>query len=137
MMSKKISVDLEIHPDEEAWLSSMAERHQLPDSDKVLRILLTYARDTAAVKAALQRPAKEEGEAQSGEALRKKKFTVEDFHLKLLEDAAAAAAVSSAEAGSIDKVARNLIQFVRTECDESVIFGVIRCKHEATCSLCK
>lgn len=43
MNKSKVNSSFEIEADQQAWLESMAQRHQLRDASKALRVLLDYA----------------------------------------------------------------------------------------------
>ncbi|MEM7126021.1 MAG: hypothetical protein AAF702_06825 [Chloroflexota bacterium] len=42
-MDDKIEITTEIQRDQTEWLEEMAKKYELPDSAKVLRVLLDYA----------------------------------------------------------------------------------------------
>ena len=43
MGNEKITESYTIQSDQKAWLESMAEKHNLPDTSKALRVLLDFA----------------------------------------------------------------------------------------------
>lgn len=43
MNKSKVTGSFEIEADQQVWLENMAQRHQLRDASKALRVLLDYA----------------------------------------------------------------------------------------------
>lgn len=124
----KLQLPLELEQRQLDWLASMAEAHGLPDADKVLRIVLTYAREPSTSEQIFRQVQQSEPQ----ELAPSKPFTVEDFHVSLLDTLAAQHGLKSR-----DQAARKTVAFAALHGDEATIFGTIRCKHGATCSHCK
>eukprot|EP00271_Cylindrocystis_brebissonii_P016150 TRINITY_DN39389_c0_g1_i1.p1 TRINITY_DN39389_c0_g1~~TRINITY_DN39389_c0_g1_i1.p1 ORF type:complete len:138 (+),score=25.54 TRINITY_DN39389_c0_g1_i1:338-751(+) len=128
--SKKVSVTLSLPSEQVAWLNEIKATHNLPNKDKVLRILLTYAGEGTNRQQLFAKKGPQVNE--DAESAEPSTFVVEDFHVALLESKMAEDGLFS----TMSEVVCAAIDHVRREGNLEEVFGVIRCKHGETCSFC-
>eukprot|EP00897_Mesotaenium_endlicherianum_P007817 jgi/Mesen1/7063/ME000369S06388 len=124
----KVKASLKLLQSQMDWLASMAGKHNLPDADKVLRIVITYAQNVDVCKKIFS---KETGPSDPPESPSVGSYTLEDFHVVFLQEMAGERGLADT-----DQAARSILQYVVTKSDEATVFGIKRCKHGATCASC-
>eukprot|EP00243_Klebsormidium_subtile_P012695 TRINITY_DN790_c0_g1_i2.p1 TRINITY_DN790_c0_g1~~TRINITY_DN790_c0_g1_i2.p1 ORF type:complete len:107 (+),score=15.91 TRINITY_DN790_c0_g1_i2:857-1177(+) len=106
----------------------MAQKHNLPDDGKALRVLLSYAKNEGNNEAIFKKIRCIQCSKKDKTA---KQFTIEQAH-----EAYLSTVIAAYELPDVNKAVRILIDYASSEGDEGLIFEVKRCAHGATCQSC-
>lgn len=125
---KKLEIELTLDQGHIEWLEKSMEEYSLPSLDKAIRIVLSYAQQSANEMLIFEK-------VRCNFCTNKQKVTrkhiIDSVHDEYLDEM-----VSKHKLASKDKAVRIVLDYAMTSVDGATIFQVKRCAHGDSCKNC-